>query len=120
MNAARQGSPGATRPCPHCKAVILESASVCPACRGHLRYDEAALQRAKTRSVPLDIEGTLSPPEGESVHEYSMVLSIRNERGEEIIRQVVGVGALFPDEVRTFSLQVEMTEASGAKARRRH
>jgi uncharacterized protein YbaR (Trm112 family) len=120
MNAARQGSPGATRPCPHCKAVILESASVCPACRGHLRYDEAALQRAKTRSVPLDIEGTLSPPAGETVHEYSMVLSIRNERGEEIIRQVVGVGALHPDEVRTFSLQVEMTEATGAKARRRH
>ena len=49
-----------------------------------------------------------------------MVLSIRNERGEEIIRQVVGVGALFPDEVRTFSVQVEMTEATGAKARRRH
>jgi len=120
MNAARQGSPGATRPCPHCKAVILESASVCPACRGHLRYDEAALERAKTRSVPLDIEGTLSPPKGDTVHEYSMVLSIRNERGEEIIRQVVGVGALHPDEVRTFSVQVEMTEATGAKARRRH
>ena len=120
MNAVRQGSPGATRPCPHCKAVILESASVCPACKGHLRYDEASLQRAKTRSVPLDIEGTLSPPAGEAVHEYSMVLSIRNERGEEITRQVVGVGALHPDEVRTFSLQVEMTEATGAKARRRH
>ena len=74
MNAARQGSPGATRPCPHCKAVILESASVCPACRGHLRYDEASMERAKTRSVPLDIEGTLSPPAGDTVHEYSMVL----------------------------------------------
>jgi hypothetical protein len=120
MNAARQGSPGATRPCPHCKAVILESASVCPACRGHLRYDEASMERAKTRSVPLDIEGTLSPPAGETVHEYSMVLSIRNERGEEITRQVVGVGALYPEEVRTFTLQVEMTEATGAKARRRH
>ena len=119
MSAARPGTAGATRTCPHCKATILESASVCPACRGHLRYDEASMQRAKTRSVPLDIEGTLSPPAGETVHEYSMVLSIRNERGEEIIRQVVGVGALYPDEVRTFSLQVEMTEASGAK-RRRH
>lgn len=120
MNAARQGSPGATRPCPHCKAVILESASVCPACRGHLRYDEASMQRAKTRSVPLGIEGTLTAPDGEAVHEYSMVLSIRNERGEEIIRQVIGVGALFPGDVRSFALQVEMTEATGAKARRRH
>ena len=120
MNAARQGSPGATRPCPHCKAVILESASVCPACRGHLRYDEASMQRAKTRSVPLGIEGTLTAPDGDAVHEYSMVRSIRNERGEEITRQVIGVGALFPGDVRTFAMQVEMTEATGAKARRRH
>lgn len=108
MNAVRQGSPGATRPCPHCKAVILESASVCPACRGHLRYDEAALQRAKTRSVPLDIEGTLSPPESDTVHEYSMVLSIRNDRDEEIDRKIVGVGAMRPGEARTFTLTVEV------------
>lgn len=120
MNAVRQGSPGATRPCPHCKAVILESASVCPACRGHLRYDEASMQRAKTRSVPLGIEGTLAAPDGDTVHEYSMVMSIRNERGEEIARQVIGVGALHPGDVRSFTLQVEMTEATGAKARRRH
>ena len=42
MSAVRQGSPGATRNCPHCKATILDSASVCPACRGHLRFDPAA------------------------------------------------------------------------------
>ncbi|HET6436272.1 MAG TPA: hypothetical protein VFG18_11320 [Xanthomonadaceae bacterium] len=121
MNAARQGTPGATRPCPHCKAVILESASVCPACRGHLRYDEAALQRAKTRIVPLSIEGTLARPSGEATYEYSMVVSIKDERGEEIARQVIGVGALYPDEERRFTLQVEMTEASGARPpRRRH
>ena len=42
MSAARPGTAGATRTCPHCKATILESASVCPACRGHLRFDEAA------------------------------------------------------------------------------
>ena len=49
-----------------------------------------------------------------------MVLSIRDERGEEITRQVIGVGALHADEQRTFTLQVEMTEATGAKAKRRH
>jgi hypothetical protein len=49
-----------------------------------------------------------------------MVLTIRNERGEEIARQVIGVGGLYPDEQRTFTLQVEMTEAAGAKAKRRH
>jgi len=120
MNPARPGTAGATRTCPHCKATILESASVCPACRGHLRYDEAALQREKTRISPLTVEGTLAPPAGDTVYEYSMVLSIRNERGEETTRQVIGVGALYPDELRTFTLQVEMTEATGAKAKRRH
>ncbi|HZV23896.1 MAG TPA: hypothetical protein VFF93_09015 [Luteimonas sp.] len=120
MSAARPGTAGATRVCPHCKATILESASVCPACRGHLRYDEAALQREKTRISPLTVDGTLSPPPGDTAFEYSMVLSIRDERGEEITRQVIGVGALHADEQRTFTLQVEMTEATGAKAKRRH
>ena len=120
MSIARPGTAGATRVCPHCKATILESASVCPACRGHLRYDEAALEREKTRISPLTVEGTLTAPAGDTAFEYSMVLSIRNERGEETTRQVIGVGALYPDELRTFTLQVEMTEATGAKAKRRH
>lgn len=120
MSTVRPGTPGAARTCPHCKASILESASVCPACRGHLRYDEAALRRAKTLTTPLQIEGTLTPPRGEMVYEYSMVLSIRDDRGKEIARQVVGVGALSADEQRTFTVQVEMTEATGAKAKRRH
>ena len=37
-----------------------------------------------------------------------MVISIRNDRGEETDRQVVGVGALDPDEARTFTLSVEV------------
>ena len=120
MSILKPGTPGATRVCPHCKATILESATVCPACRHHLRFDESAIAGARPTISPLHVEGTISPPEGEAAWEYSVVVSIRNERGEEITRQVVGVGALLPDEVRTFSLQVEMTEATGAKARRRH
>ena len=49
-----------------------------------------------------------------------MVLSIRNERGEEINRQLVGVGALFPGEHRSFSVVVEATEATGKARRRKH
>ena len=120
MTSPKPGTPGATRVCPHCKTTILESASVCPACRHHLRFDESAVAGAKPRISPLHVEGTISPPEGEAAWEYSVVVSIRNERGEEIARQVIGVGALYPDEQRTFSLAVEMTEATGAKARRRH
>ena len=120
MSTLRPGTAGATRACPHCKATILETASVCPACRGHLRYDEASIQREKTKVTPLQIEGTLTPPNGDNVFEYSMVLSIRDERGKEINRQVIGVGALHPDDVRSFTLQVEMTEAGAAKPRRKH
>ena len=119
MRTLRPGTPGATRACPHCKATILESASVCPACRGHLRYDEASVLREKSKVVPLSIEGTLVPPAGDGAFEYAMVLTIRNERGEEVNRQVIGVGALWPDEQRSFTLQVEMTEAQGAR-RRKH
>ena len=113
MSSARPGTAGATRVCPHCKATILESASVCPACRGHLRYDEAALQREKTRISPLTVEGTLTPPAGDIAFEYSMVLSIRNERGEEVSRQVVGVGALKAGEARTFMLSVDVAAPGG-------
>lgn len=120
MSSPRPGTPGATRVCPHCKTTILESASVCPACRHHLRFDEAAIAGAKAKISPLHVEGTISPPPGETPWEYSMVLSIKNERGEEVARQVIGVGALYADEQRTFTLAVEMTEATGAKARRRH
>jgi hypothetical protein len=37
-----------------------------------------------------------------------MTLSIRNDRGEEIVRQIVGVGAMQPLEQRTFTLAVEV------------
>jgi hypothetical protein len=45
-----------------------------------------------------------------------VVLAIRNERGEEISRQVVGVGALRGAESRTFTLSVEVM-TPGAKAK---
>jgi hypothetical protein len=100
-------NPGKTRSCPHCKATILESATVCPGCQHHLRFDPAA-QRMLPAATPLRVEGTIRhPPEG-GTWEYSIVLAVRNERGEEITRQVVGVGALSPRDVRSFSLSVEL------------
>ena len=120
MSTPRPGTPGATRTCPHCKTTILESASVCPSCKHHLRFDEAAIAGARAKLSPLHVEGTISPPPGDTVWEYSMVLTIKDERGQEVARQVIGVGALYADEQRTFTLAVEMTEAAGTKARRRH
>jgi hypothetical protein len=115
MSTARQGIPGTTRICPHCRAAILESATVCPACRHHLRFDPGMAPRAAPSFLPLKVEGTIRhPPVGEP-WEYSVMVSIRNDRGEEITRQVIGVGALHPAEQRTFTLAVEVFTPADAK-----
>jgi hypothetical protein len=108
---------GATRSCPHCKATILESAVVCPACKHYLRFDSEA-RPAKPQQVPLHVEGTIRHPPGGDPWEYSVVLVIRDEAGNEIGRQVVGVGAMHPGDQRSFSLSVEVFEAKGAKPRK--
>lgn len=113
MSSLRPGTAGATRSCPHCKATILESSSVCPACKGHLRFEPGAAQRES--STPLRVDGTIRQPATGGPAEYSVLLSIRNERGEEITRQVLGVGALRPDEERTFTLSVEMFAAADTR-----
>jgi hypothetical protein len=107
MNTGRLATPGRTRSCPHCKATILESSSVCPGCNHHLRFDSAGMQRAPLLT-PLSVEGTIKHPTGGGTWEYSVVLAVRNQRGEEITRQVVGVGALQPAEERSFTLSVEI------------
>ena len=116
MNAPRPGTAGATRTCPHCKATILESATVCPACRGHLRFE--APTDAVEKVVPLQVEGTINAP-ADDAYEYTMVVTIRDERGTEIGRKVVGVGALFPGDTRSFSVVVEATPVPAHK-RRKH
>lgn len=118
MNAARPGTTGATRTCPHCKATILESSAVCPACRGHLRFDAPAVDAAQ-RFVPLQVEGTISAP-AEGAFEYTMVVLIRDQNGKEIGRHVAGVGAVFPGESRSFSVSVEAVPASAGKRRLKH
>jgi hypothetical protein len=105
------GTAGATRICPHCRETILESASVCPACRHKLRFSEPSNATAAPASVPLRVEGSFRNPGDSGAWEYSMVLTIRDERGEEIVRKLVGVGAMQPNEQRTFTLSVEMNPA---------
>lgn len=108
MSVTRPGVAGATRTCPHCRTMILESASVCPACRHHLRFEPGSAPRAQPSVSPLRVEGTIRHPIGGDAWEYSVLLSIVNDRGEEIARQVVGVGALQPGDGRTFTLAVEI------------
>jgi hypothetical protein len=108
MSAARAPLAGKTRTCPHCKETILDSAAICPACQHHLRFDRGVEERARPDAIPLRVEGTIRHPPAQPASEYSVVVSIRNERGEEIARKVVGVGSLRSDEERTFALSVEL------------
>jgi hypothetical protein len=111
VTAPRPGTPGATRNCPHCQETILESAAVCPACRHHLRFEPAAPGLGADAVTPLRVEGNIRNPAEGGTWEYSMVLTIRNERGEDIAKRIVGVGAIAPEEQRTFTLSVEMAPA---------
>lgn len=114
MKPARQAIPGTARVCPHCRATILESASVCPVCRHHLRFDPNSTERQPT-FTPLRVEGTIRHPSVGEPWEYTVMLSIRNDRGEEVVRQIVGVGALQPSEQRTFTLAVDVFAPGDSK-----
>jgi len=108
VNATRPTTVGRTRVCPHCKATILESAAVCPGCNHHLRFGKLAENQQRAAKSVLRVEGTVRHPVDAEPCEYSVVIEIRNERGEQIARQVVGVGALQPQEIRSFTLSVDL------------
>jgi hypothetical protein len=105
---------GKTRICPHCKTTILESASVCPGCHHHLRFDRSANSegRAQPSFSALRVEGAFRNPAGVDSWEYTVVVSISNDRGEEVARKVVGVGALDASESRKVTLSVDVVKRS--------
>jgi len=109
MTPSVNPAPGETRICPHCKATILRSAPACPACHHFLRFEAVkGDHKAPPSFEPLRIEGTIRGPIPEKAAEYSVLVAVRNDLGEEIARQVVDVGSLSPSETRTFSVWVEV------------
>ena len=114
MSVARPAAAGRTRTCPHCKAIILETASVCPGCQHHLRFDSEAQKGPAARSA-LRIEGKIQHPANEEPWEYCVVISVKNEKGEEVARNVVNVGALQMTEQRTFVLSVDVMPPKGSR-----
>ena len=123
MIPPRPGSAGATRACPHCREIVLESAGVCPACRHYLRYDAGTDTAEEPALTPLRIEGSIRHPADAEPWEYTVVVTIRNDRGEEIARKLIGVGAMTTNEQRTVTLTVEAVVAKGkrpAKGGTRH
>jgi hypothetical protein len=113
MSAGRPIVAGKTRSCPHCKATILDSASVCPACRHHLRFSPTGTPEIVPSFQALNVEGVITNRAPSEPWEYAVVVAIRNERGEEIARRVVNVGALAPRERRSFAVSVEVFAAKG-------
>ncbi len=103
---------GDTRQCPHCKATILASSVVCPGCNGHLRFGPAtgAVAGVLTPATvtAFKIEGTFDSAGSSWPREYSIVVSVRNGRGEVIEKRVIGVGVLGPNDSRSVSLSVDM------------
>jgi hypothetical protein len=74
----------------------------------HLRFDSEAAKRQVAATSALRVEGLIRHPPLEGPWEYFVTIAIRNDRGEEVARQVVNVGALQGAEKRTFTLSVEM------------
>jgi len=107
MSSVRAGQPGATRLCPHCKATVLESATVCQGCRHHLRFN-GGKQLAVEAYTSFSVDGTIAHRQRHEPCEYCIVLQVTNERGEQILRQVVGVGALQAGEQRRLNVTVDM------------
>jgi len=109
MSSLRSGTPGATRICPHCKATVLETAAVCPGCRHHLRFSTDTTQGAAEEGYcALSVDGSIAHQVTTEPCEYFVVLDIRNERGEQLTRQVIGVGVLQPGELRRLNVSVGM------------
>ena len=120
MSAVRPMALGATRTCPHCKSTVLASAGICPACQHHLRFSLPNSTLAPTGYAALQVEGTVRHKQPDEPCEFCVILSIANERGEQITRQVVGVGLLQPAEARRFSVSVNLVPAQTSTDRSEH
>ncbi len=106
----RRAAVGKTRSCPHCRATILESAAVCPACRHHLRFENRRgeqLPQAASQ-VALKVSGQFARDAAAGPGEYHVVVAIRDAGGTELARKVIGVGGLAPGEERKVELSVEI------------
>jgi len=115
MSAARPSTIGATRVCPHCKAVVLQSASICPGCQHHLRFNTVNAEPQAKALTAMRIEGSIHHKERGESCEYCVVVAITNAQGERIARQVVGVGALQPGERHQYSFSVELMPVRAPK-----
>lgn len=112
---AERRTVGRTRSCPHCRATILESSAVCPACRHHLRFENRRGEEPGPASqVALKVSGQFARTASAGPGEYHVVVVIRDSHGAELARKVIGVGGLAPGEERKVDLSVEIFDPPAA------
>ena len=93
----RRATVGKTRSCPHCRATILESSAVCPACRHHLRFENRRGEEPRPASqLALKVSGQFARAMAAGPGVYHVVVVIRDAGGTELARKVIGVGGLAP------------------------
>ena len=111
----RRSAIGKTRSCPHCRATILESAAVCPACKHHLRFEtRRGAEPLPASQVALRVSGQFARAATLGPGEYHVVVVIRDAGGAELARKVIGVGGLAPGEERKVDLSVEIFDPPAA------
>ena len=117
MSRVRPGSPGATRECPHCRETILESAGVCPACRHYLRFVDAGAEAPRSphsrRCASKGASGI--PPMANPGNTRSSCRSATIAAKKPPVSSI-GVGAMNPNEQRTFTLSVEAVSATAKRS----
>jgi hypothetical protein len=65
--------------------------------------------------VALKVSGQFSRPAADGSGEYSVVVVIRDAKGAELARKVVGVGGLQPGDERQIDLTVELYDPPAAQ-----
>jgi hypothetical protein len=63
---------------------------------------------------PLRVEGSIRHPDTGEAWEYAVMISITDDGGREVARQIVGVGAIPPGEQRKFTFEVEVFTPAGS------
>ncbi|MGA8705669.1 MAG: hypothetical protein WB646_01645 [Steroidobacteraceae bacterium] len=56
----------------------------------------------------LSVDGTIAHTQASEPCEYCVVLDVKDDRGQQLTRQVVGVGVLQVGELRRLNVSVEM------------
>ena len=99
---------------------MLQSANICPGCQHHLRFSSGSTEPQSESVSAMRIEGSIRHMSRNESCEYCVVVSITNERGEKIARQVVGVGALQPGEKHKYSFSVDLMPVRSVPERKRN